>query len=184
MTWTAWLVTAGGVLVFLVIALFVWSLCRIAAEADRESALQFAEEDLVRPAGIEPATPSLEGSCSVQLSYGRGASDSIARLPLRSKVCPQDKPTNETGITGGVVSPVESRNVNASSANVTSNSSGADGDRVGDIKPNCRTCVRPLVYSGDLDLFYCCTSDCPDYRHVQMKGVAWREMEASHAETA
>ena len=26
---------------------------------------------VVRPAGIEPATPSLEGSCSIQLSYGR-----------------------------------------------------------------------------------------------------------------
>jgi hypothetical protein len=24
-----------------------------------------------RPAGIEPATPSLEGSCSIRLSYGR-----------------------------------------------------------------------------------------------------------------
>jgi hypothetical protein len=27
--------------------------------------------DRARPAGIEPATPSLEGSCSVRLSYGR-----------------------------------------------------------------------------------------------------------------
>src|SRR5262245_21667344 len=27
--------------------------------------------DPARPAGIEPATPSLEGSCSVRLSYGR-----------------------------------------------------------------------------------------------------------------
>ena len=26
---------------------------------------------LARPAGLEPATPSLEGSCSIQLSYGR-----------------------------------------------------------------------------------------------------------------
>ena len=26
---------------------------------------------LVRPAGIEPATRSLEGCCSIQLSYGR-----------------------------------------------------------------------------------------------------------------
>ena len=25
----------------------------------------------MRPAGFEPATPSLEGSCSIQLSYGR-----------------------------------------------------------------------------------------------------------------
>ena len=26
---------------------------------------------LARPAGFEPATSSLEGSCSIQLSYGR-----------------------------------------------------------------------------------------------------------------
>lgn len=29
--------------------------------------------ELVRPAGLEPATPSLEGSCSIHLSYGRRA---------------------------------------------------------------------------------------------------------------
>ena len=27
--------------------------------------------NLACPAGIEPATPSLEGSCSIQLSYGQ-----------------------------------------------------------------------------------------------------------------
>ena len=26
---------------------------------------------MVRPAGLEPATTSLEGTCSIQLSYGR-----------------------------------------------------------------------------------------------------------------
>ena len=26
---------------------------------------------LARPAGLEPATPSLEGSCSIRLNYGR-----------------------------------------------------------------------------------------------------------------
>ena len=31
---------------------------------------------LARPAGLEPAAPSLEGSCSIQLSYGR------ARAPV------------------------------------------------------------------------------------------------------
>ncbi len=34
---------------------------------------------MARPAGFEPATPSLEGSCSVQLSYGRVAAP-IARF--------------------------------------------------------------------------------------------------------
>src|SRR3970040_2247509 len=28
-------------------------------------------EWVARPAGLEPAAPSLEGSCSIQLSYGR-----------------------------------------------------------------------------------------------------------------
>src|SRR3954447_16484279 len=27
--------------------------------------------EMARPAGLEPAAPSLEGSCSIQLSYGR-----------------------------------------------------------------------------------------------------------------
>ena len=36
------------------------------------------DPEMVRPAGIEPATPSLEGWCSIRLSYGRSA---IVPLP-------------------------------------------------------------------------------------------------------
>lgn len=84
MTWLGWLVIAGGVLVFLVVVLFGWSLCRMAALADRDLEWDLKREDLASPAGIEPATPSLEGSCSIQLSYAadRGAvSDSTAAAP-------------------------------------------------------------------------------------------------------
>ena len=34
-------------------------------------AFQQGKMEMARPAGFEPATPSLEGSCSIQLSYGR-----------------------------------------------------------------------------------------------------------------
>ncbi len=34
-------------------------------------AISGPKKDMVRPAGLEPATPSLEGSCSIQLNYGR-----------------------------------------------------------------------------------------------------------------
>ncbi len=36
--------------------------------------LSAPKEGMARPAGFEPATPSLEGSCSIQLSYGRALS--------------------------------------------------------------------------------------------------------------
>ena len=35
---------------------------------------------LARPAGLEPATPSLEGSCSIQLNYGRALTHAIAAI--------------------------------------------------------------------------------------------------------
>ncbi len=46
--------------------------------------------NLARPAGLEPATPSLEGSCSIQLNYGRALPMRIARF---SRGTNRDNPT-------------------------------------------------------------------------------------------
>ena len=49
-----------------------------APDGDRACAASGARQrrKVARPAGFEPATTSLEGSCSIQLSYGRARSSS------------------------------------------------------------------------------------------------------------
>ena len=68
-----------------------------------------AEQKLVRPAGLEPATPSLEGLCSVHLSYGReggsGRVDSnhrpsVPKTDALNQAAPRPDETGESSVVG------------------------------------------------------------------------------------
>jgi hypothetical protein len=72
-------VVAVFLLLLIVLGWFTLIELFVAISDLQEEELGVREANLVRPAGIEPATPSLEGSCSIPLSYGRGASDSTPR---------------------------------------------------------------------------------------------------------
>ncbi len=61
----------------------------------RKSALpmsrDFAWIEVARPAGLEPATPGLEGRCSIQMSYGRTVPNDLPELRTGEKSRPQSR---------------------------------------------------------------------------------------------
>src|SRR5436189_4006738 len=57
----------------------------------RRAGVATSRSEVARPAGLEPAAPSLEGSCSIQLSYGRV--DSIVRRTPRPT--PSSEPSDK-----------------------------------------------------------------------------------------
>src|ERR1019366_6513844 len=61
---------------------------------------------MARPAGLEPAATSLEGSCSIQLSYGRV---DLWYAKRRTPNAPPDPPRSRDRAVSGRISAVESR---------------------------------------------------------------------------
>ena len=56
-------------------------------------------DTLVRPEGLEPSTPCLEGRCSIHLSYGRVRS--YTELPFRSLTDTAGQPSELGRFVGG-----------------------------------------------------------------------------------
>jgi hypothetical protein len=59
-----------------------WEGCRRIATQARAAFFRTNPKGVARPAGLEPATPGLEGRCSIQLSYGRVLVINIRVQPL------------------------------------------------------------------------------------------------------
>jgi hypothetical protein len=178
----------GSVLVVL-LGVTIWLIVRVgsrAVEDDGELLPDVSlQHKLARPAGIEPATPALEGQCSIQLSYGRGENDSSLLRRCGHCLVPLQEDEKDSG---------DCICVNSDCPHyLTTKVCRCELDvpvRVGlglrvlggvfeaPAGPVCKTCRRSLHYSSDLDLYYCETKDCPDLEHVQLKGADYRASEA------